>query len=170
MDHPTASTPLGDVREYVRIRAADGGVDCPACTQHVKVYRRPLNSGMARSLITMWLAAGRGWQHVPTTVGGRSREEGKLRYWSLIEEATEQRRPDGGRAGYWRLTEDGEQFVRGLRWVPRYALVYDGRLLDHDGDLITIRDALGDRFDYDVLMHTPGGVSPVIPNDNTERN
>ncbi len=38
------------------------------------------------------------------------------------------------------------------RDVPRHALIYDGRLLRLEGELVGIRDCLGDKFDYDELM------------------
>lgn len=83
----------------------------------------------------------------------RSREEGKLVCWSLIEEANALR-PDGGRAGWWRVTDKGEAFIwRGLM-VPKYALIYDGRFLRYDNpkDLVSIKDCLGKKFDLDDLM------------------
>ena len=58
----------------------------------------------------------------------------------------------GGRAGWWRLTEQGSAFVQGLMKVQKYAKIYDSRLLKLDGELVTIRDVLGSRFNYDELM------------------
>lgn len=142
--------PLGEAKQWLRDRV-DDGAPCPCCGQLAKVYRRRVNSGMARSLITMWRKAGLEWVHLPTEIGARSREEGKLAYWGLAEEATE-KREDGGRAGWWRVTERGRQFVLGLTTIPRYALIYDGRRLRFDGEPVTIRDALGAKFDYDQLM------------------
>lgn len=131
----------------------DGGHECPLCTQLAKVYRRKVNAGMARSLIEMYRVGGleREWVHVPTQIGARSREEGKLAYWGLVEEETA-KREDGGRAGYWRVTEKGVQFVRARIKVPKYARVYDGRCLSLTGDEVTIREALGSKFNYDELM------------------
>lgn len=131
---------------------ADEGVKCPCCTQLAKVYRRRVNAGMARSLIEMYRLAGTGWVHVPTQVGSRSREEGKLAYWGLVEEARHPRE-DGGRAGWWRVTAKGRLFVLGQIRIPKYARVFDGRCLSLDySETVTIRDALGTRFDYDDLM------------------
>ncbi len=129
------------------------GHRCPLCTQMAKVYKRRINAGMAVSLIRMYKADPiLGWQHVPTTVGGRSREEGKLRYWGLVEEESQVKRPDGGRAGYWRVTPLGERFVMRSVKLQCYALVYDGRCLALEGDLKGIEDALGKRFNYNELM------------------
>lgn len=147
----TLSSTLHQVRQHLRLHAADG-VECPACFQHVKIYRRNINSGMARSLIAMYTVGGREWVHVPTQIGARSREEGKLAYWGLVEEE-KVRRPDGGRAGYWRVTEEGERFVLLRTRVPKYARVYNRQLLGLDpSEWVSIVDALGDKFDYAKLM------------------
>lgn len=144
------SATLAQVRAWLRVRAKDG-VQCPACSQHVKIYRRKLNSGMARSLIAMYRSSGLEPMHVPTAIGARSREEGKLAYWGLVKEVAVLR-PDGGRAGYWHVTEAGERFVQGKITVPKYALVYNGGRLGLEGEPVTIQDVLGDRFNYAELM------------------
>lgn len=141
---------LAQVRAWLKVRSREG-TTCPACDQHVKVYRRKLNSGMAVSLISMYRAAKLEYQHIPTTIGGRSREEGKLAYWGLVDEEAV-KRPDGGRAGYWRVTEPGERFVLGKIAVPKYALVYNGERLRLDGEPVSIQDVLGEKFNYAELM------------------
>lgn len=148
---------LGQLKVWLRSRANDGAI-CPLCEQNVKVYRRKINSGMARSLIAIYQAsmrngnAGLGWVHVPTEISARSREEGKLAYWNLVEEERTLR-PDGGRAGYWRVTRIGELFLKYQCTVPKYARVYNGRVLSLDpSEQVTIKDALGTKFDYSELM------------------
>lgn len=145
---PTAT--LAQLKAWLRTKVDKGGT-CPVCEQHVQVYRRKLNSGMARSLIQMYRAGGRDYIHLPTTIGARSREEGKLRYWGLVEEAPVERE-DGGRAGYWRVSAVGELFVLGQTKVYSHARVYNGKCLGLVGDMISIQDALGSRFDYRELM------------------
>lgn len=146
------SAPLGRARDQLR-ELVDQGCRCPCCTQYAKVYSRKINSGMAVSLIRMWRLAGTDWINVPEQIGARSREEGKLAYWKLVEESSGVR-PDGGRAGWWRVTERGAQFVSMQLKVPKYARVYDGRCLGLRGELVTIRQCLSSRFDYDELMST----------------
>lgn len=128
----------------------DDGSDCPLCGQTAKMYRRKINAGMARSLITMYRLNALDWVHV-RDIGAASREEGKLAYWGLIEEqrATANH---GGRAGYWRVTPRGESFLRGLITVDKYARVYDGKLYGFTGGPVGIRDALGTKFSYEDLM------------------
>lgn len=125
------------------------GMHCPCCGQFAKVYHRSLNCGMATSLVRMYRRFGLEWQHIPTTIPARSREEGKLAFWELIEEKDEQR-PDSGRAGCWRVTEKGEAFIHKGLAVPKYVNIYNGECLGFDGPLITINDVK--KFDYAELM------------------
>lgn len=146
---------LGEARRWLRVQARGKGAKCPCCAQVARVYPRTLNSGMASSLIRMYRIGGLEWVHLPTQLPARSREEGKLAYWGLIEEATEERRPDGGRAGWWRVTERGERFIRCELEVWQRLGIYDDQVVGPDKTSDphwTIRKALGKRFDYDELM------------------
>ncbi len=145
---------LADARAWLELMKYDEGVHCPCCGQWSKVYWRTVTSSMARALILFWREGGTSeWVHGPTIVGRARADEGKLRYWGLVEESFG-RREDGGRSGFWRVTERGEAFVKNQLRIPRYALVYDGELLgfDDQDDTIGIRDALSYRFSYSELM------------------
>lgn len=129
----------------------DDGDHCPLCGQHAKMYKRKINAGMARSLIHMHRTdPNGGWIHVKV-IGARSREEGKLAYWGLLEEQLGSGL-HGGRAGYWRVTDKGRAFIlQGLK-VPKYAKVYNGKVYGFEGTGVNIQDALGTRFDFWELM------------------
>lgn len=144
------NTPLGRAKEWLRERVDDGEY-CPLCTQYAKVYRRKINSTMARALIALWRHDARPeFTHGPS-LPGDTHELSQFAWWGLIEEE-KVKRPDGGRAGFWRLTNEGEAFVRGQMTVQKYARIYDGRCLGLDGDPVSIQDALGNKFNYDDLM------------------
>lgn len=143
-------TTLDEAKAWLRDRV-DDGAECPCCTQFAKVYRRKLNAGMAKSLIRMYQAAGTDWQNITETIPARSREEGKLRYWGLVEPGTER--------GIWRVTPKGELFVKNRIKVPRHVRIYDDRMLGFDGPEETdIVGALRSPFDYDELMKRGGSV------------
>jgi hypothetical protein len=130
----------------------DVGAKCPVCNQRVQRYRRTINAGMARSLISMHLLEPTGgWVRVTTQLDARSREEGKLRYWGLVAERPSTR-TDGVRSGFWRVTDKGRRFVLGQESVPKYAHIYDDQFLGHSGPPIKIYDALGKNFSYVELM------------------
>jgi hypothetical protein len=144
--------PLGEARDWLRERIDDGEA-CPCCGQFAKVYRRTINSGMAVLLLALYRAAQPGeWVKVPS-LGGQGGDITKCRYWELIEPQPDLTRDDGSnRTGWWRLTYRGVEFILDRLAVPKYARVYDGRLLNLTGPPVTIRDALGARFNYDELM------------------
>lgn len=144
------STPVVDARQWVRDHAEDG-VTCPVCTQLAKVYRRKIHAAMGRDLIIARRVAGADWFHVRTTLGHDGGDFAKLVYWRLIVEY-DAKRDDGGRAGWWRITDRGKAYVLDQLRVPKYARIYDKRLLNLTGDMVGIRDALGVRFRYDDLM------------------
>jgi len=143
---------LADARAWLADQLQRSGAICPCCSQLAKVYKRKLNSNMARTLIIGYRTVQMAWFHAPTTVGDRG-ELAKLRYWGLVEEE-QTLRGDGGRAGWWRVTPKGQQFILGQIELPAHALVYDGALLrlDESDGYISIRDALGEKFSYQELM------------------
>lgn len=147
------NTPLSAVRAHVQHRL-DDGVECPACHQFARRYRRTLNAGMARALVEFYRRCGTAMAHKPTVLkgfGSAARDESLLRFWGLlVEEPT--LRPDGGRAGWWQVTDRGELFIREAIAVPKYAIVYAGSCHRLDGDLVTIRDCLRSNFNLDALM------------------
>lgn len=151
MSLPLRAT-LEDAKNWLRQRV-DEGERCPCCNQFAKVYRRSIHATMARTLVIAYREHELDWFHLSTLTksSGRGGEESKLRYWGLLEEELE-RRPDGGRSGWWRITPTGAAFVQGSIEIPKYARIYDGRCLGLDGDKVSIRDALGKKFNYDELM------------------
>jgi hypothetical protein len=89
--------------------------------------------------------------HVPSIDPARGGDVAKLEFWGLIEEERAVR-IDGGRAGFWRVTRRGEDWIERKTTVPKYARIYDGRLLSLTGPAVSIDDALGGTFRLDDLM------------------
>jgi len=154
-EKPQRDDSLADAQDWLWERIGQGA-QCPCCTQFAKVYRRILHNGMARALIHMYLFRDendtfRTTSHIITKNG----DTAKLRYWGLITD-------DGGvwKRGRWRVTRLGEDFVRGRTTVHSHVRIYDGKLLGVYGDRLTIKQALGTKFDYDELMATDGGPGP----------
>jgi hypothetical protein len=157
---------LAGAKDWLRNRLRDGA-RCPCCTQRAQAYRRTIHASMAQALIRIYHETAFAYTTAPahvTVIDGNPHvrfadvldhrqiaDAAKLRYWSLIREYPETRE-DGGRRGLWRITWTGYQFVRVETNVLRYAIVYDGRLLDLEGPPVTIRDCLGKGFDYAALM------------------
>jgi hypothetical protein len=163
---PGMNTSLDEARRWVDENAPDG-VICPCCKQVAKIYKRKLNRAMAYSLICIYRlrdeAGECGWIDVPRLLAKyglvsvlRSREYQKLCYWGLLE-AVGEKREDGGKAGKYRLTNQGLLFVANKLALPRYVSLYNGAVIDVDAtEKVTIREALGDRFNYEELMAARG--------------
>ena len=145
-----SSVTLRDVRAWLSSHLREGA-KCPACRQTAKVYRRNINSTMARAIIKLYLHGGaHDFVHAPS-LPGDTHEISQLSWWGLVEEERVTR-ADGGRAGYWKLTELGLRFVTRREGVEQYALIYDGTLIRLEGDIRNIEDCLGARFNYSELM------------------
>ncbi len=141
---------LAEARDMLRDLVREGH-KCPLCTQMAKVYRRKINSTMARTLIKLYRAGGTTNFVHAASLPGDTHEASQLVWWGLVEEERVVR-PDGGKAGRWRVTAEGERWVRAAGSVQCYALIYDGRVLGHEGHPYTIGEALGKKFNYFELM------------------
>ena len=146
-------------RDRVMTQARNGGCDCPVCGQFVKVYKRTITSFMASQLIEAYLKFGYGqddsWFHItdlPTASQGGG-EFARLRFWDLVEERLHNKGEEGKRnSGYWRVTSRGFMFATGNSMEEKYTLMYNGQCLGSEGELVNIRDCLGEKFDFKELM------------------
>lgn len=130
------------------------GTECPCCGQYARVYRRKVNANCARKLIAAYRLHGTQPFYLPGLLASLrlpGRDESLLHYFRLIQE-TDSRRDDGGRAGWWRVTGLGVGYVKGLQQIPKYAQVYNGKVLGYDVPMVSIQDALGERFDLQELL------------------
>jgi hypothetical protein len=143
------------------------GAHCPHCRQYVKAYFRLVTSDMARILIGLYRchkAAPGEWVHVQREFGAKGGDYAKLRWWELIEQKPGLREDTSSRNGWWRIADPGIWWVDGRMRLPRYAVTYNNemiRLSDHtaSGRLtapVSIRDALGEKFDFETLMKGDG--------------
>jgi len=74
----------------------------------------------------------------------RSRELGKLRHWGLVKYE--------GKGALWAPSSRGVDFVTRKIRVQSHALIQDNVCKGFDGELISIDEALGAKFDYVELM------------------
>lgn len=144
---------IKEVKEYLR-ENVDKGVRCPCCNQFVKVYKRGINSTMARILIQFYHKGGHNeFKHIPTIMPNvNSGDFAKLRYWNLIEEmpnTNEAKRT----SGFWKITDSGVAFVEGRLTVAKKAHIYNQKLLRlDDSEKVSIQQTLGKHFNYQELM------------------
>lgn len=155
-------TSLEEAKNWLRERFEDGA-KCPCCNQFVKLYKRKLNSSMAHALILIYKFFENNqdeWLHVPSYLSRvsssatvRGGDWSKLRYWGLIE-AEKATRDDGSeRVGTYRMTERGKEFILSQIRVPRHVYLYNqSPVFRADEETVSIREALGDKFNYAELM------------------
>lgn len=162
-----ATTTVAEAQAILRDQV-DEGATCPVCTQHAKVYRRRVNKGMAQALRLIARAASAKGDprlpvHVPSEIGRRSAEEGKLALFGLIEQSPSMLADEQPNAaperGWWRMTSVGLDFLRIPHYtIPRYVRVYDGRALGFvdESDRVTFLECLAEPFDYTLDVEGVG--------------
>lgn len=144
---------VGEAKELLR-GLLDDGERCPCCTQRAQVYKRSIHSSMARGLIKLYRRPPHtDFHEIALFMEHRELADfAKLAYWDLVLEQPSVRADGSTRTGFWQITPLGAAFVEGTEAVAKYARIYDGRCLGLTGPGVTIKDALGTRFNYAELM------------------
>jgi len=152
---------LREAKQFLRENYKKGVV-CPCCNQFVKLYKRKLNTSMARTLILLYRKSKSNpdveYFHIYNDllgidfgIGGS--ELSKLKYWGMIDELEKDSNDTKTRtSGFWKITEKGKKFVKKELKVPKYILLYNNQLRGFEGNEINITEALGDKFNYIELM------------------
>ena len=159
------SASASEAKSYVRTNVYDG-VRCPCCEQYAKVYKRTVNSAMARLLIWLHRKSQQEyrWYNIhefPLIQGRRGGGDfAKLAYWGLVksydqevENGTQSSSPYSLGSGRWKIVPDGSDFVANTALIRKYANVYNGKLLGLSGDMIGISTCLGTHFSLEELMN-----------------
>lgn len=133
------------------------GYTCSCCGQFVKAYSRKLNSSMALVLILLHRANFKSFIHIENWLKEIGKPElradyHKLRFWGLIEAKVAEREDGSRRNGYYKITGRGKVFAEGRFTVQKSAVILNNKFLHFEGEEINIKDALGDKFNYDELM------------------
>lgn len=135
------------------------GVECPCCGQFAKAYKRKLYKTQALSLISLYNLSGGNtdkYFHVKDIEasfrGSGGGDMAKLRFWGLIQEMEKESDESKRTSGMWRITRKGVLFVTDEMMVLSHVVIYNQKPYGFDGDHISIRDALGEEFNYQELM------------------
>lgn len=128
---------------------------CPVCDHAHRVYKRKLNSGMAAKLIEIYkLGGAKHWVNVADIFPGVTHRGGEwalLRHWKVLEPRDVRTAVENAH-GDWRITVLGRLFVQNRARVPRYVYVFEGEKIGASSERTTIKEALGDGFNYLELM------------------
>ena len=131
---------------------------CDSCGGGTKLYRRKLNSGMARALIVLhryrfddrWVDLKR---LDPLLVAQIQGDLSKLAHWGLAETRTGAD-PEKRDSGVWRITDDGAAFVSQASTVASHVFLRSpgNHIEGYEETRVDIKAALGRRFNYYELM------------------
>ena len=157
---------LTEAKQFLRANF-EQGCECPACGQYVRLYKRKLNSGMAIFIIGLYKLMKKDLKRYSSprhhnnfhsnkdvfdvmNIKVTSLDYSVIRHFGLIEA----RMSDDSKrdSGYWRLTEEGIHFASGSDFSPKYVYLYNNKRQGVSDEKITIKEALGDKFDYEELM------------------
>jgi len=151
------SKSLADAIRGMREKIEEG-TTCPCCGRLVKLYHRKFHSEMAAFLCRLV----RRYENEPRYYSTRelcpaltkSATDGSyLVHWGLVEkEPIPGRNSSGGKAGMYRPTREGIAFANRHGLATSHLSILCGDVIGHSKKMISIDQALGDRFDYDELM------------------
>jgi len=141
------------------------GCKCPCCDGSVKLYKRKLNSGMALFLIGLYKLTkeANNGSYVSVVffsnkeimakmnINTASLDYSVLKHFNLIDpRASEIGKKD---SGHWSITWKGLDFVeKNTTLVPKHVFLYNNKRQGFSDETITIKEALGEKFDFDELM------------------
>ena len=129
------------------------GTNCPCCHQNVKLYKVKLTGGMASVLIKFYKARKRDWVHPIKELKTVNGDYAKLRHWWLLEKNQIHNYPSLKDSGLCRITTYGISVIVGDCLFPEKIKLYNNKFYGYSGEQITIRQALGNKFDYEELMN-----------------
>ena len=158
---------LEDLREVFQQQLKDG-LFCPVCDRWGKIYKRPLNATMVRTLAWLWRLSARGehWVDVPKEArnGAKTYDYTKqystLKHWGFLRHKKNLDKPKQKESGVWKPTQQVGFFLRGLIDVPKYAFTYNDSLRGFSKERASVRDIV-EGFNYVELMRTDGEVKEI---------
>lgn len=159
MRKPIPSDTLEYCKKWLREKVKGKGDFCPCCEKFANIYNRKLNDNMSFSLMSLYRLSKNndqgtpGWFHMsrigtPDSGGG---DFSKLRWWGLIKHMPDDP-PEGKKShGYWGITQKGRDFCELKITVESHAVEFASKCLGRTGSQVTIKDTLGEKFNYDEL-------------------
>lgn len=125
---------------------------CPHCGHVSRIWKKGLISTAAASLCRLVeMYQGEPIHIDDFTVLAKDRNFSQLKLWGLIARSPNDD-PRKRASGKWVPTERGIQFARGEIQVMKYVVTRDNEIIRFDPPMIGVKEALGRKFDYRVLM------------------
>ena len=147
---------LAEARKDFKEKIKGDGTRCPCCHRWGKINGYQITSTQVWGMIWMLKRFRRNqWIEIakaPKLIL-RSKSLATLHHWELLERQPNVD-PDKKGSGFWRLTQKGRDFVRHKITVPKYAFVFDNKLIKFSRQHTNVIAALGKKFSYQELMST----------------
>jgi hypothetical protein len=148
---------LVEARHQFKSAIKDKGANCPCCGRWGKINGYQITSTQVRGMIWMlknfrkneWIDLGKAPKWVL-----RSKSMATLHHWGLLESKPKNKDEDKRSSGLWRLTQQGRDFVYRRITMPKYAFVFDNKLIKVSKEQVDAVQALGKKFSYEELMST----------------
>lgn len=141
-------------------------VACPCCLRRARIWKRKINTSMARALITLTIhTSHEEYVHLFQFLVDHKVQHSDaplLRHWGLIKELEGKKEDGNPRNGHYAITEKGRVFVHNASNAAKHVLLYNNTVLGFTEEQITIREALGDKFNYDELMNERADVDNIM--------
>lgn len=159
-DKPALTATLKEVKNYLR-EHYHKGVECPACSGFVRLYKRSFNASMAYALLLMYrhrIVQSMDFVHVENLLKRVAVSKNlrgdfhKAVHWSLLEAKKETHTNGSKRNGYYRLSPDGIKFVEGELSIPSHILIYNGKVQGFSAKKVFFKDVMKTKFDFVELM------------------
>lgn len=146
------------------------GCTCPICGHYAKEYERHITTAMVKTLwiVKQWFEKNdpgldKKWLQVENYVAelplkirplhrGASSNFSLLKHWGFIVQRPGVRADGSNRIGYWRITQKGIEFLNDKMKVPKFAVIYNNKLIRFSDDPVSVRDCMTKKFSYAELM------------------
>lgn len=122
---------------------------CPCCGQTVKRYPRKITATMARQLARLYRVYPRSLtsSQLQESIDGGNRMYSMLRHWRMVEDT------EHG----WRITKRGINFVDGDISTPKFAFVFNNKLVGFSEERVKFEDCVDEHFDIAELRNPSTG-------------
>ena len=150
------STMIEQLRDKWKHTIDHDGGKCPICDRWGKVYKRNINSTMAKSLIWLCGASNGDWVDVPKVAPRwlvSSNQLPTLKWWGLIDRK-EQLDDTKKFSGFWKPTALGIDFVYNAKEIPKSVFTYNNNVEGFSSELVNIRDCFDEHFNYSDVLST----------------
>lgn len=129
---------------------------CPCCGHQSIVYRRKLLANMSFVLLQLYRHKKFSFIHVEKFLlennYPRSGDFHKLVLWGLLEKQKGEREDGCKYTGMYKITGRGMAFCDNKLTVPQTAVILNNKFKGFEGIEVSIKDTLGERFNYDQLL------------------